>query len=135
MKKTFIALMATLGVLTAQADDFEYLTFQTTDGTKVSMASTSLVITFENGNMIVSNGIENQTFALSDLSKMYFSDETESSGIDETTLSEDNEAVEVFTLTGISQGSFDNLKQAQTTLQHGIYVVKSQRQTFKIAVK
>ena len=135
MKKTFIALMATLGVLTAQADDFGYLTFQTTDGTKVSMASTSLVITFENGNMIVSNGIENQTFALSDLSKMYFSDETESSGIDETTLSEDNEAVEVFTLTGISQGSFDNLKQAQTTLQHGIYVVKSQRQTFKIAVK
>ncbi len=135
MKKTFIALMATLGVLTAQADDFGYLTFQTTDGTKVSMASTSLVITFENGNMIVSNGIENQTFALSDFSKMYFSDEAESSGIDETTLSEDNEAVEVFTLTGISLGSFDNLKQAQTTLQHGIYVVKSQRQTFKIAVK
>ncbi len=135
MKKTFIAFMATLGVLTAQADDFEYITFQTTDGTKVSMTSTSLVITFENGNMIVSNVIENQTFALSDLSKMYFSDETESSGIDETTLSEDSEPVEVFTLTGISLGSFDNLKQARTTLQHGIYVVKSQRQTFKIAVK
>ena len=45
------------------------------------------------------------------------------------------EAIEVFTLTGISVGKYKNMQQAQNTLERGIYVVKSKNRTLKIAVK
>ena len=46
-----------------------------------------------------------------------------------------NEPVEVFTMTGISMGKYESMKQAQATLEQGIYVVKSKNKTLKITVK
>ena len=37
MKKLFLFLMLMAGTLTAQAADYTYLTFETTDGAKVSV--------------------------------------------------------------------------------------------------
>ena len=37
MKKLFLFLMFMAGTLTAQAADYTYLTFETTDGAKVSV--------------------------------------------------------------------------------------------------
>ena len=37
MKKLFLSLMLLTGTLTAQAADYTYLTFETTDGAKVSV--------------------------------------------------------------------------------------------------
>ena len=59
------------GAATAQADDYPYLTFETADGTKVSVAAADLTLTISDGKLVVNNGA--QSFTLTELSKMYFS--------------------------------------------------------------
>lgn len=135
MKKSLFFLLTLGAVATAQADDYSYLTFQTSDGQAQSVASASLVITFANGNLVATdNNGATTTLPLASLSKMYFS--SESTGIDAPSSSiPTDEHVEVFTLAGISLGQYENLQQAETTLAKGIYVVKSPSQTLKIVVK
>lgn len=136
MKKSCFFLLTLAAVATAQADDYPYLTFQTADGQTQSVATTELVITFADGNLVATdNNGATTTFPLSSLQKMYFASEaSESTGIDLLSTAAD-EPVEVFTLTGISQGRYENLQQAQSTLAKGIYVVKGENRTFKISVK
>ena len=57
--------------MTAQADDYPYLTFQTQDGTLTSVATSSLTLAIESGQLVVNDG--EKTFTLTDLKKMYFS--------------------------------------------------------------
>ena len=138
MKKYLSIILALAGIATAQAEDndYPYLMFQTADGTTTAVASSNLTITFSDGKLIATdanNGI--QTFTLTDLSKMFFSATADVTGIEETEAEEDDEAVEVFTTTGISLGKFENMKEAQSKLERGIYVMKSKSRTLKIAVK
>ena len=44
MKKTILILITLVGALTTQAADYNYLTFETTDGAKVSVPVSSLSI-------------------------------------------------------------------------------------------
>ena len=43
--------------------------------------------------------------------------------------------VEVFTITGIFVGKYENVEKARTTLERGIYVVKNKNHILKIAVQ
>ena len=133
MRKAMILLVASVGLLTAHADDYPYLMFQATDGTTTAVASSSLTITFADGDMTVTDGTTTQTLPLTSLSKMFFS--ADATGIEDTKTQASDEAIEVFTLTGISVGKYKNMQQAQNTLERGIYVVKSKNRTLKIAVK
>ena len=45
MKKFFLLLTILVGTLTAQAEDYTYLTFETTDGAKASVAVADLTLT------------------------------------------------------------------------------------------
>ncbi len=56
-----------------------YLTFETTDGAKVSVATEALTLTI-NGTTLTAG---QQTFNLTSLAKMYFSDTDETAGIDD----------------------------------------------------
>lgn len=130
MKKTFLLLSSVvLGSLAAQADDFPYLTFETADGTKTSVSAASLTITIADGTLTA----DGKTFALADLSKMYFSasDVTAIDNVKNTVTGE----VEVFTLDGIAMGKFDSLTEASSALKSGVYVVKSKSGTLKVKVK
>lgn len=133
MKKLFLTPLFLLGVATVQADDYPYLTFQTSDGAEVSVESSSLVITFENGKMMATSGGNSINLTLSDLAKMYFS--AEATGIESTSTEPLKGAVEAFSLSGISLGKYENIEQARQALPKGIYVVKSQNNTRKIAVQ
>lgn len=77
MKKYLFTLLVMLGIVTAtQADDttYSYLTFETADGTATPVAiGNGLELTFADGHL----SIGGQTFTLSELSKMYFSDEAD----------------------------------------------------------
>lgn len=145
MKKGLFFLLATMGLTTAHADnyDYPYLTLQQSDGTLQSVSVESLVLTISDGKLLVTNTDGSQTFTLTALSQMHFSATDETGNTDDsgqatsiinapTTLTA---PVEVYTLSGISLGTFENIPQAQATLQRGIYVVKSGSQTLKIAVK
>lgn len=78
MKKIVLLLMVVAGVLTAQAGDYTYLTFETTDGAKASVAVENLTLTVSEGTVTAGS----QTFTLSNLSKMYFSISDETTGIE-----------------------------------------------------
>jgi len=136
MKKVVLMMVALLGTFVAKASDYDYpyLTIQSTDGTTQSLDVTSLKITFDDGQLVATNASGSQSFTLSSLSKMYF---TESASAITTAVGQIPTAGEtnVYTVGGIFVGSFDSMEQAKNSLTKGVYVMKSNQKTFKIAVK
>jgi hypothetical protein len=129
MKKIILLFMTLVGTLTAQADGYTYLTFETTDGAKASVAVSDLTLTISGTTLTAGS----QTFTLSNLSKMYFSTSDESTtGIEEITSAAMDEATEIYDLSGkkIVNGKLSNGK-----LPHGVYIVKTKSKTFKMVVK
>ena len=129
MKKIVLLLMTLVGsVLTVQAEDtYTYLTFETTDGSKASVDISSLPVTINLDNSTLTIG--NQTFALADLSKMYFSTQSETTGIetmDNGQWTMDNSA-EFYDLQGH--------KVTKAQMKKGVYIVKTNSKTYKIVVK
>ncbi len=131
MKRNLLIGMFAIGTTVALAYDYPYLVFQTTDGNATSVEVSDLTISVNGTSLVVTNGDGTQTFTLSDLSKMYFS---QTAGIDD--IRDDNgQAVEVFHLSGQRVGSFIDLRSARQQLEKGIYIVKSNGQTSKISIQ
>ena len=123
MKKTILILITLVGALTAQAADYNYLTFETTDGAKVSVPVSSLSISI-NGTTLTAGS---QSFTLSNLNKMYFSTTGESTtGIEEITRADIDEATDIFNLQGH--------KVTKEQMKRGVYIVKTKNRTYKIVV-
>ena len=125
MKKKFLLFMALVGALTAQAGDYTYLTFETTDGAKTSVDVSSLPVTINLDNSTLTIG--NQTFALADLSKMYFSTQSESTGIEEISSATIDDDAVIYDLYG--------RKVTKAQMRRGIYVMKTKLGTRKVNVR
>lgn len=124
-KMGMMAAFALLGT-SAMADDFHYLTFETTDGAKASVEINSLSMTINGATLVAGN----QTFPLSNLSRMYFSvsDETSSAtGIRQLDNLNWQEILAVYDLQGH--------KIAKEKMKKGVYIVKTPNGTYKIASK
>lgn len=135
MKKTLLIIAAAAVVETAQAYDYPYLTLQKSDGTEQSVAVEQLKLTFSDGQLVLSNSDGTTTISLSDLSKMYFSTSATAGISTQITEATDDSPVEVYTLSGMSIGSFESVAEAKKQLKAGIYVMKSKTRTLKITVK
>lgn len=124
MKRLLLFLMMMTGTLAMQAGDYPYLTFETTDGNKVSVSTESLTLTISGTTLTAGN----QSFTLVNLSKMYFStsDET-TTGISETVTADLNEVTDIYDLKGN--------KVSKSQMQKGVYIVKTNKGTFKMTVK
>lgn len=123
MKKLQLLLTALTATLTAHSQDYAYLTFQTTDGAKISVPASSLTITIS-GNTLTAGS---QTFDLTNLSKMYFSSDNQSTGVSTLTSDDLDGTSEIYDLNG--------RKVSTANLQKGVYIVKSKNGTSKIAQK
>lgn len=123
MKRLLFFLLMTIGTLTAQAEDYTYLTFETTDGAKISVEASSLTITIS-GTTLTAGG---QSFTLSNLNKMYFSTSNETTGISEVR-SNIEEASEIYDLNG-RQVTKEQMRSGN------VYIVKTKSGIHKIAVK
>jgi hypothetical protein len=123
MKKIVLIVMALAGALAVQADDYPYLTFETADGTKTSVSSSSLTITIQDGKLIAGSN----EFNLTDLSKMYFSTSNETTGIEEVNISTLDEATDIYDLQG--------RKVNKDQMRRGVYVIKTSQGTRKVNVK
>ena len=140
MKKFFLILIIVVGTLTAQASlpptpspngegsNFTYLTFEMTDGAKVSVPVSSLTITIS-GTTLTAGSKE---FTLSNLKKMYFSNTDQTTGIEEITNDALDEATEIYDLNGRKMGNGEWL---DGKLPKGVYIVKTKNKTFKMLVK
>lgn len=135
MKNILILVLALMTSVMTYADGFNYgyLVFTTQEGTEKSVAVENLKLTFVNGQMVVDNGVENQTYDLSSLSKMFFS-ENAVDGIVETMI-DANEEVYVFTVSGIGMGRFNNVDDAKNSLRRGVYIFKQGSKSNKISIK
>ena len=124
MKKIFILLTVLLATLTAQAEGYTYLTFETTEGAKASVSVENLTLTI-NGTTLTAGS---QQFTLSNLSKMYFStsDET-ATGIEEINSAAIEEATDIYDLQGH--------KVSKEQMRKGVYIVKTKSRTYKMVVR
>ena len=127
MKRIILFLTMLVGTLTAQAGDYTYLTFETADGAKASVDVSSLPVTINLDNSTLTIG--NQTFALADLSKMYFSPTDETTGISEG-LRVNSEEADTATFYDLHGKKVDKSK-----LSKGVYIVKTKQRTYKMVVK
>jgi ethanolamine utilization protein EutA (predicted chaperonin) len=125
MKKILMLLTMLVGTLAAQAEDYTYLTFETTDGAKASVSVASDVTLTISGTTLT---VGSQSFTLTNLSKMYFStsDET-TTGISEVMKADLDEATEIYDLQGH--------KVSKDQMRRGVYVIKTKQGTFKLNVK
>ena len=124
MKKIFILLTVLLATLTVQAEGYTYLTFETTDGAKASVAVENLTLTISGTTLTAGS----QQFTLSNLSKMYFSasDET-ATGIEEINSAAIEEATDIYDLQGH--------KVTKEQMKKGVYIVKTNSRTYKMVVR
>ena len=126
MKKIALLILTLVGTLLMHAEEkYSYLTFEMTDGKKVSVNAESLKLSF-NGNTLTAG---NQSFTLTNLSKMYFStsDESNTSDIEEVSSATLDDAIEIYDLQG------HQVTKAQ--MRKGVYIVKTKEKTCKIVVK
>ena len=124
MKRLLFILMMMTGGLAMQAADYPYLTFETTDGNRISVSTESLTLTVSGTTLTAGN----QSFTLVNLSKMYFSTSDESTtGISETLAVDLNEVTDIYDLKGN--------KVSKSQMQKGVYIVKTNKGTFKMTVK
>ena len=115
--------MMLIGSLTMHAENYSYLTFELTDGSKTSVSVTSLTISISGTTLTAGD----KSFTLTNLSKMYFSNTDETSGISTLTVEDMDNISEIYDLNG--------RKVSKDQLTKGVYVVKSKEGTYKIAVR
>lgn len=133
-KKTLLAAVMMACATRAAAYDYPYLVFEDATGSVQCLSVEQLTVTVGDGTLLVSNADGTVTLTLKDLSKMYFS-ASEVTGISDITTAEGNGTVEVTTLSGIRVGRFSSLSAAKEALERGVYIVRQNGQTQKIAVR
>ena len=124
--------MVLVGIDTAMAYEYPFLTFQSNDGSSKTVSVESLSITVSNGQL-VTNADGTESFALTDLSKMYFSENGGSTVI--ANVDTGNDHVDVFTISGMHLGTFQTVDAAKASLKPGLYVMKSNNKTLKTTVR
>ena len=128
MKKIVLLLMTLVGALAVQAEDtYTYLTFETTDGAKASLPVSSLTLTIS-GNTLTAGS---ESFTLSNLSKMYFSNDEQTTAINEIDYSQTDDLLSESTDIYDLQGH----KISKEQMRKGIYIIKTKSKTYKMIVK
>ena len=128
MKKIILLLMTLVGALAVQAEDtYTYLTFETTDGVKASVPVLSLTLTIS-GNTLTAGS---ESFTLSNLSKMYFSNDDQTTAINEIDYSQTDDLLSESTDIYDLQGH----KISREQKRKGIYIIKTKSKTYKMIVK
>lgn len=136
MKKILLSSAVLLLAAAAKADTYPCLSFQRADGTTVSFGVESLSMTFGDSGktLVVTSGTESQTLSVADLTRMFFSTES-ATGISSATAGAADSTVRAYTATGVYIGQFGSMEAMRGKVQPGVYLVKKNGRTLKIAVK
>ena len=124
MKIIFLLLTVLVATLTVQAEGYTYLTFETTDGAKASVSVASDVTLTISGTTLT---VGSKSFTLTNLSKMYFSNTDETTGIEEINSAAIEEATDIYDLQGH--------KVSKEQMRKGVYIVKTKSRTYKMVVR
>lgn len=134
MRRLFLASSALLLTAVANADTYSHLSFLSADGTVLSVGVESLQMTFteDGGKLTVSNGEESLAMNVADLKKMYFSSGT-ATGIND--INAGSKDLQLYSVYGSYLGTFSSKGDIENNVEAGVYIVKTNGKTSKIAVK
>ncbi len=111
-----------------RAGDYSYLVFTLSDNTTQAVTASSLTIEFSNGNLVAKSGsTELATIALTNLSKMEFSNTTGIESLQANQLTTD-EATVIYDMNGRQMPK-------DAALPKGVYIVKSSTKTIKMHIQ
>lgn len=134
MKRSLFILVTVVCAVMAQAADYPYLVFTNTAGTSTALSVSNMTLTVSGSSLSVTNADGTTAFVLTDLANMQFSvDGSTVSAIDHVL--DAGQPVSVFSLTGISLGTFNSLTEGVKTLSTGAYVIKQGTNTQTIVIK
>lgn len=132
MKHYLVTILLLAATLTTSAATYQYLVFETNDGTQLSMVADGLKLTYNDGTLTATNGDVVRSFTTSTLNRMFFSNTQQgddATAITSATADDLNDAdVEIYDLSGrrLPQG-------IQPT--RGLYIFKKGNTTTKKYVK
>lgn len=134
MKRFLLSSAILMLALATSADTYPYLSFKKTDGTAVTFGVESLSMTFTDSGskLTVTDGSTSQTFSVADIAKMFFAT-SNTTGISEMTTAKGD--MQVYTTSGTYVGKFANTRSLDEAVEPGIYLVKQNGKTRKIAVR
>ena len=127
--------MVLFGTLAAQAADYQYLTIEKKDGTALSITAVGLNITYADGKMTATNGTETATLALTELSRMFFSNSKEATAIVAIEDLQPETAATVYDLSWRLVANEVLPSALSSQLRKGVYIVRQNTKTVKIQVK
>jgi len=128
MKRTALMIFSALMAMNLFAEEYTYLIIEDASGNKTDLAVASgITLTPGSTYLKTVNGSTTGQLTLTDLTKMYFGTAT---GISQVSLSETS-AVEVFSASGISMGTFPSVADAKSRLKGGVYLIKQDKATKK----
>lgn len=135
-RKIGLLLLMVASALWMQAEEYEYpyLVFTNTEGALTAFQVNDLTMHINGTQLDVTNNEGTVHFTLTDLSAMQFSVDGETLTALENVLNADAR-VEVYTLEGMSMGTFDGLLKAASSLRQGVYVITDGKNTQKIVIR
>ena len=121
----------------AMADDYiyPYLLFTDKDGVETTVSVNELVITFSDGQLVVTNGDGTVAFPLASLATMKFTDTATTTAVECLPVEATGTPIEVFTVAGTRVGIYESEQQARLSLKRGLYVIKSKNKTYKLSIR
>lgn len=134
-KRLLLTILLAASLLKVSATDFTYFIVETASaGGNYTFTASGLTMDFSSdaGYVTVVQGDQSQKIALTDLTKMYFSNDP--AGIEDIK-TDNGSTIKAYTTAGVSLGEFDSVESLKASLKKGVYVVKTQKQTLKLAVK
>ena len=141
--KHILTLLFCASALTVSAQNYNFLTLQKSSGSEKSLKADHVKITFEDGNLVATNGSETFSAPLSQMGKMFFSDtatsiETVETNAEALTASIVNGQLRTNAPVGsrISVFSLDGrLLNAQAPISRGTYLVRINNTTLKVVAQ
>ena len=128
MKKLRAILLTAILVIsfaTIKAEDYKFFTIEKTDGTSQTMTAVGLTINYTDGYLVAQSGNETTKILLSDLKRMYFTNEAAAISDITDEKASNNETYDM-------QGRRITDKPL---MNRGIYIIKKDGKTQKVFVK
>ena len=128
MKKLRAILLTAILVIsfaTIKAEDYKFFTIEKTDGTSQTMTAVGLTINYTDGYLVAQNGNETTKILLSDLKRMYFTNEAAAISDITDEKASNNETYDM-------QGRRITDKPL---MNRGIYIIKKDGKTQKVFVR
>jgi len=125
LKTILLTAILVISFATIKAEDYKFFTIEKTDGTSQTMTAVGLTIKYTDGYLVAQNGNETTKILLSDLKRMYFTNEAAAISDITDEKASNNETYDM-------QGRRITDKPL---MNRGIYIIKKDGKTQKVFVK